>query len=349
MSVYARLVYPFISLLDAELSHNLTVGLLQNIQERGSGKALLAYVAGNAASNPKMVAGLKFPNVIGIAAGFDKDVRVAPSLAHLGFGHIEVGTLTPRPQLGNPRPRIFRYKAQGALVNRMGFPNCGVRAALPRLRELSESPRDWILGVSLGKQKETLLKDAADDYVEVMEHVYLYADYVAANISSPNTPGLRELQSKTYISDLLGKLRSESLRLARQKGVAERPIFVKIAPDIDLAGLEQVVESAIENGIAGIIATNTTRARTNLPDAAKDQEGGMSGAPLHERSVEIVKQVYKLADGRLEIIGVGGIRTAQDAKNMLRAGASIVQMYTGLIYQGPSMAGRILRELNKRR
>lgn len=348
MSVYARLVYPFISLLDAEVSHNVAVGLLQNVQERGSGKALLAYVAGDAPASPKMVAGLKFPNVIGIAAGFDKDVRVASSLAHLGFGHVEVGTLTPRPQTGNPKPRIFRYKSQGALINRMGFPNCGVRAALPRLRHLSDCPRNWVLGVSLGKQKETELRDAAADYLEVMQHVYPYADYLAANISSPNTPGLRELQSKNYIADLLGKMRGESLRLARQKGIAERPLFVKIAPDIDMAGLEQIVESAIEIGIAGIIATNTTRARTNLPESAKDQEGGMSGSPLHERSLEVVKQVHKLAHGRLAIIGVGGIRTAVEAKNMLKAGASVVQMYTGLIYEGPGVAGRLLRELNKR-
>ncbi|MFK7803178.1 MAG: quinone-dependent dihydroorotate dehydrogenase [Anaerolineae bacterium] len=348
MSAYARLVYPLISLLDAELSHNMAVGMLQNIQDTGSGQALLAYAAGNVASSPKVVAGLKFPNTLGIAAGFDKDVRVASALAHLGFGHIEVGTLTPRPQVGNPKPRIFRYKTEGALINRMGFPNCGVRAALPRLRELSESPRDWILGVSLGKQKETPLKDAAEDYLEVMQHVYLYSDYLAANISSPNTPGLRELQSKNYVSDLLDQLRSESLRLARQKGIPERPIFVKIAPDIDQDGLAQIVEAAVETGIAGIIATNTTRARTNLPDSAKDQEGGMSGAPMHERSVEIVKQTSRLADGRLAIIGVGGVSSAQDVKNMLRAGASVVQMYTGFVYEGPGIAGRILRDLNKR-
>lgn len=348
MSAYAKLVYPLFSLLDAELSHNLAVGMLQNIQDMGSGQALLAYAAGNVASSPKVVAGLKFPNVLGIAAGFDKDVRVAPALAHLGFGHIEVGTLTPRPQNGNPKPRIFRYRTQGALINRMGFPNCGVRAALPRLRELSESSHEWILGVSLGKQKETPLADAAEDYLEVMQHVYLYSDYLAANISSPNTPGLRELQSKNYVSDLLGKLRSESLRLARQKGISERPIFVKIAPDIDQNGLAQIVEAAVENEIAGIIATNTTRARTSLPESAKDQEGGMSGVPMHERSVEIVKQTSKLADGRLAIIGVGGVRSAQDAKNMLRAGADLVQMYTGFVYEGPGVAGRVLRELNKR-
>jgi len=347
MSAYARLVYPLISLLNAELSHDLAVGMLQNIQNSGSGQTLLAYAAGNVPSSPKVVAGLKFPNVLGVAAGFDKDVRVAPALAHLGFGHIEVGTLTPRPQKGNPKPRIFRYKSQGALINRMGFPNCGVRAALPRLRELSESPHTWVLGVSLGKQKETLLQNAADDYIEVMQHVYPYSDYLAANISSPNTPGLRELQSKSYVSDLLGKLRSESLRLARQKGISERPIFVKIAPDIDQEGLAQIVEAAIKNEIAGIIATNTTRNRTNLPESAKEQEGGMSGAPLHERSVEVVKQAHKLANGRLEIIGVGGVRSAQDAKNMLRAGASLVQLYTGFVYEGPGVAGRILRELKK--
>ncbi len=347
MRLYARLIYPFLSLLDAEVAHNLTIGSLQTIQDWGSGQSLLSNLAGDCPSSPVFVSGLKFPNKIGIAAGFDKDCRVAAGMGHLGFGHIEVGTLTPRPQEGNPKPRVFRYKQQGAIINRMGFPNCGVRAALPRLRQIDQLDRDWILGVSLGKQKETPLKNAADDYLEVMQLVYPYADYLAVNISSPNTPGLRELQSKNYVADLLGKLKKEGREISKDKEAPEKPIFVKIAPDIDGEGLAEIIEAAADVGIAGIIATNTTRGRQTLPADAQEQDGGMSGAPLHERSLDVVRQVHELANGRLEIIGVGGVRTAADVQNMLDAGASVVQMYTGLVYEGPRAAGRILRDLNE--
>ncbi len=345
MRLYARLVYPLLSLIDAEVAHNLTIGMLQNVQDWGSGQSLLGRVAGDCPSSPVFVSGIKFPNRLGVAAGFDKDVRVAAGLAHLGFGHIEVGTLTPRPQEGNPKPRVFRYKQQGALINRMGFPNCGVRAALPRLREIDALERDWVLGVSLGKQKETPLNNAVDDYIEVMQFVYPYCDYLAVNISSPNTPGLRELQTKQYIADLLGKLKEEGRVQATQKEVSEKPFFVKIAPDIDEDGLKDVIGASLDVGVAGIIATNTTRGRQSLPAEGQKEEGGMSGSPLHTRSIEVVKQVKELADGKLEIIGVGGIRNGQDAQNMLDAGATVVQMYTGMVYEGPRVAGRILREL----
>ncbi len=345
MRVYARLIYPFLSLLDAEVAHNLTVGMLENVQDWGSGQSFLGRVAGDCPSSPVFVSGIKFPNRLGVAAGFDKDVRVAAGLAHLGFGHIEVGTLTPRPQEGNPKPRVFRYKQQGALINRMGFPNGGVRAALPRLRQLDALERDWVLGVSLGKQKETPLNNAVQDYIEVMQFVYPHSDYLAVNISSPNTPGLRELQTKQYISDLLGQLKDEGREQAQQADTAEKPFFVKIAPDIDEDGLNDVIGAALDVGVAGIIATNTTRGRESLPSEGQHQEGGMSGSPLHTKSIEVVKQVKALVGDQLGIIGVGGIRTAKDAQNMLDAGASVVQLYTGMVYEGPRIAGRILREL----
>lgn len=345
MQLYARLVYPFLSLLDAEVAHNVTIRALENIQDWGSGQSLLSQIAGDCPSSPVFVSGLEFPNRIGIAAGFDKDVRVAQGLAQLGFGHVEVGTLTPKPQVGNPKPRVFRYRKQGALINRMGFPNCGVRAALPRLRQINKKSRNWILGVSLGKQKETPLIKAVDDYVEVMGLVYPYCDYLAVNVSSPNTPGLRELQSKSYLVDLLGKLKEEGKEQAKVKGGMEKPIFVKIAPDIDDSGLQDIVLAAVDVGVSGIIATNTTRGRQTLPAAAQEQDGGMSGDPLHKQSIEIVRQVSQLSRGELTVIGVGGVRTAADVKNMLDAGADVIQMYTGLVYEGPTVAGRILRDL----
>lgn len=332
-------------MVDAEVTHNVTINLLENTQNSGGGRSFLDRIAGDLPTSEVTVAGMTFPNVLGVAAGFDKDVRAASGLAQLGFGHVEVGTLTPRPQEGNPKPRIFRYKQQGALINRMGFPNCGVRAALPRLRTLAESPRDWVLGVSLGKQKETPLADAADDYLEVMRFVYENTDYLAVNISSPNTPGLRELQKGNYITNLLNQLKLESIRIAQEKGVKERPIFVKIAPDIDQEGLLEVIDAVISQEIDGIIATNTTRGREQLPKEAAGQEGGMSGRPLFNKSLKVIEDISSMTNGKMAIIGVGGVRTAEDVRQMLNAGASLVQMYTGMVYEGPGVAGRILRQL----
>ena len=238
-----------------------------------SSPAALRSIAGKLPQKPITVAGLTFPNELGIAAGFDKDVRATAGLALLGFGHIEVGTLTPPPPKGNPRPRIFRLTKDGALINRMGFPNGGLLAAVPRLHALNQRPRDFVLGVSLGKQKDTPLADAAADYCEVMSHVYEYADYLAINISSPNTPGLRELRTRGYLGNLLGKVQSESQKLARQKGKGHRPLFLKIAPDITDEDLEDILFAAQANGVNGIIATNTTISRDNLPSKQQKKKG----------------------------------------------------------------------------
>lgn len=343
MTAYSSFVYPILSQIDAERSHRLTLKLLQKAQQTTLGRKFLKTIAGNISSQPIKVAGLTFPNVLGVAAGFDKDIEVAPGLAALGFGHIETGTLTPRPQVGNPTPRIFRLPADGALINRMGFPNCGVLAALPRLRAISQSPRRYILGVSLGKQKETLLEDAAADYIYVMKAVYPFADYLAVNVSSPNTPGLRQLQSSGYLGRLLGNLSVENNRLARQTGRSPLPLFLKIAPDVTSEDLDDILFAALANQVAGIIAANTTISRDGLHSPRQEEVGGLSGRPLKFRARFLVKEICQRTQGKLAVVGVGGVETFEDVQAMLNAGASLVQMYTGLVYHGPGVVGRLLR------
>ena len=309
---------------------------------------MLRLIAGPLPRDPVQVCGLTFPNRLGMAAGFDKDVRVATGLGLLGFGHVEVGTLTPRPQVGNPRPRIFRLPQDGALINRMGFPNGGVETAVSRLRQLSQlqlgqAPRQFVLGVSLGKQKETPLAQAATDYVTVMTAVYPYADYLAVNISSPNTPGLRDLQGGDYLRHLLATLMAENKRLAQKHSLLKRPLLVKIAPDLTEAELDEILDSIQATGVDGIIATNTTLSRDSLTDPQQQQTGGLSGRPLRQRSTAVI--AYIARQTTLPIIGVGGIHDATTAREKLDAGASLLQLYTGLVYQGPRLPGHIVRQL----
>ncbi len=341
---YSRFVFPLLRRLDAETVHERTLSLL-GLAQGGVGRPFLHKIAGQLPQYPIEFAGLTFPNVLGMAAGFDKDIRVATGLAALGFGHIEVGTLTPRPQAGNPRPRIFRLPENGAIINRMGFPNGGVTAAVPRLRQLAAKPRDFVLGVSLGKQKETLLAEAAGDYIAVMQAVYPFADYLAVNISSPNTPGLRELQGGDYLGQLLGTLTAENASLAQVQNVSKRPLFVKIAPDLTLAELDEILTAVQDNQIDAIIATNTTIGREGLTSANKNEGGGLSGLALRQQSTAIIQHIYRQTNGRLPIIGVGGVRTVADVQAKLDAGASLVQLYTSLIYEGPGLPGRLLRGL----
>lgn len=343
MTLYQSIIYPIFARLDAEWSHHLTLAMLRRAQSNSLGKQILSRIAGDLYSQPVEIAGLTFPNVLGVAAGFDKDVIVASGLAQLGFGHVEVGTLTPKPQEGNPKPRVFRLPSDHALINRMGFPNCGVLEALPRLKELQLKPRSFVLGVSLGKQKDTPLAEAADDYLFVMQKVYLYADYLAVNISSPNTPGLRELQGSGYLGNLLGILVGENIRLSRQTGVPQRPLFLKISPDISSEDLDDILFAALANHIDGLIATNTTISRDGLQHKNKNQTGGLSGRPLKKRSADWIREIHTRTEGRLPIIGVGGIDDFESMQSMLAAGASAVQIYTGLVYQGPGLPGRLLR------
>lgn len=325
----------------------MALAMLGCAQSLAPGRALLRALAGTIPARPIEFAGLRFPNVLGVAAGLDKDVRATRALALLGFGHAEVGTLTPRPQPGNPRPRVFRLVPDGALINRMGFPNGGVEAALPRLRRLQATrPAGFVVGVSLGKQKETPLADAAADYLAVMRAVYTWADYLAVNISSPNTPGLRELQGGDYLGHLCRTLVAESRHLASRTPGARRPLLVKIAPDMAEPELDEVLQTLLAAGIDGVIATNTTLARpATLRSPAAGETGGLSGRPLAAPSTAIIRHIRAVAGPRLPIIGVGGVFTADDVREKLDAGATLVQVYTGFVYEGPTMAGRVLRTL----
>ena len=348
MSLYPRWIYPLLAQFEAERIHDFTLAALALAQGSPLGRALLRLITGPIPASPVQLAGLCFPNILGVAAGFDKNARVAPGLALLGFGHVEIGTLTPQPQPGNPRPRLFRLSQQEALINRLGFPNEGVAAAVPRLRAWSQGERSFVLGVSLGKQKETPLAEAAGDYVAVMQAVYPYADYLAVNVSSPNTPGLRALQGSHYLDKLLVTLTAENERLAAmQKGVRQ-PLFVKIAPDLSQKELDEVLAAVLDNRIDGIIATNTTTGREGIAGPLAAEAGGLSGRPLRSRSTEIIAAIHHRSNGRLPIIGVGGVHTAADVQAKLDAGASLVQLYTSLVYRGPGLAGRILRRLEIR-
>jgi dihydroorotate dehydrogenase len=346
LNLYRSLVWPLLTRLDPEAAHEHTLALLERVQGAAAGRALLRSVAGRVPRRPVEAFGLTFPNVLGVAAGFDKDARVARGLAALGFGHVEVGTLTPHPQPGNPKPRVFRLPADRALINRMGFPNGGVAAAVPRLAALASLPgRGFVLGVSLGKQKETPLAEAARDYAEGMRAVYPHADYLAVNVSSPNTPGLRELQGGRYLEKLLGALVEEGRTLAAGHAVPPRPLLVKIAPDLTSGELDEVLEAVTAAGVSGVIATNTTVAREGLADPRREETGGLSGRPMEERATEVIAAIHRRTGGRLPILGVGGLTDPDGARAKLDAGASLLQLYTGLVYEGPGVAGRILRGL----
>lgn len=345
MTVYKKLVFPVLRCFDAESVHDWTVRLLEYSQDSKLGQSLVRKLAGEYPRRPVELFGLTFPNELGVAAGFDKDIRIVSGLSLLGFGHVEVGTLTPQPQRGNPRPRIFRLQEDQAIVNRMGFPNCGVADAVGRLQSFYDLQNRPIIGISLGKQKNTPLSDAAADYRQVMKSVYPFADYLTVNVSSPNTPGLRELQGRGYLQELILPIMKDNHDLAKGHGLKTKPVLLKIAPDLTWQQLDEILEVAEENGISGIIATNTTLARNSLTSAGKIEKGGLSGRPLCKRCDEIIEYIHKYTSGHLPIIGVGGVFTVEDVVAKLEAGASLVQVYTGLVYEGPGMAGDILRLL----
>lgn len=344
---YQRFLFPFLKHTDAETAHDRTVSALALAQSQMVGRSILQRIAGPLPSRPVNLFGLTFPNCLGVAAGFDKEVQVTAGLALLGFGHIEVGTITPQAQPGNERPRIFRLPEDDALINRMGFPSEGMSPTSQRLKALSEKERDYVVGVSLGKQKETPLAQADKDYVQVLQTVFPFADYLVVNISSPNTPELRKLQGEKYLGDLLGTLSAENKSQAAKLQIKPRPLLVKIAPDLSDTELTAILQVTIDNKIDGIVATNTTIARNGLESANRDETGGLSGKPLSARSLEIIRTIARETNGELPIIGVGGIFTADDIQARLDAGASLVQIYTALVYEGPGIAGRILRALSE--
>jgi dihydroorotate dehydrogenase len=294
------------------------------------------------------VFGLRFPNLVGLAAGFDKNAVAVPALAALGFGFVEIGTVTFHAQPGNPRPRLFRLPADAALINRMGFNNAGAAAVAARLAE--QPPARVPVGVSLGKSRVTPLEDAVSDYLASLELLYPHGDYFAVNVSSPNTPGLRALQEREPLDALLAVLIGRLHERATAEGrTAPKPLLVKVAPDLDDVALDDVVEVCLTRGVSGLIAVNTTIARDGLsaatPAGLRDEAGGLSGRPLRERALAVVRRLHERTNGRLPVVGCGGIFTADDARRMLDTGAALVQLYTGFIYEGPGVARRIVKNL----
>lgn len=339
MSIYQRL-YPLLDLLDPETAHGLSLramgalGAITPLRERLRRSAL---PPGPGALE---LMGLSFQNPIGLAAGYDKDGRGWRGLAALGFGHIEVGTVTPRPQLGNPRPRIFRLREDGALINRLGFPGKGSDAVAKALT--GPRPKGLILGVNIGKNKDTPNERASEDYLALLPPFAPLADYLVVNVSSPNTQGLRHLQARDALEALISALVG-ALGPLRESLGKPLPLLVKLAPDLDSAALEAAVGAAVEGGISGIVATNTTVSREGLKSVNSREMGGLSGAPLEARSTETIQQIHRLSGGALPIIGVGGVMGVDDAQRKLDAGASLVQIYTGLVYGGPGLVRELIR------
>lgn len=295
----------------------------------------------------KEVAGMHFPNPVGLAAGFDKDARHLHALSVLGFGFIEVGTVTPLPQPGNPKPRSFRLPKDEALINRMGFNNQGVDVAAARIMHYRNSSKyPVIIGGNIGKNKITPNEKAVDDYVICFQKLFDVVDYFVVNVSSPNTPGLRELQEKGPLKELLQRL--QTLNLPHEN---PKPIFLKIAPDLTNEQLNDIAEIILETKIAGVIATNTTISRGGLKTSSSQVEkigaGGLSGKPIAQRSTEIIRHLKAKSQNRFAIMGVGGIHSAADAKEKLTAGADLIQIYTGMIYEGPGLPKQINRSLMK--
>lgn len=321
--------------LDAEQTHEFTINNLR----RFANTPLDMLWRQKQPLKPVEVFGLKFPNPVGLAAGLDKNGECIDAMAAMGFGFIEVGTVTPKPQAGNPKPRIFRLPQAGAIINRMGFNNDGVDKLV---HNVQKARFDGILGINIGKNKDTPNEQGKDDYIHCMRKVYEHATYITVNISSPNTPGLRELQYGDALDDLLGSLKTEQQDLAA-KFHKRVPLLVKIAPDLDEVEIKQIAGSLIKNQIDGVIATNTTLDREavkGLPHA--DEAGGLSGFPVQEKSVYVIENMYKILGDRMPIIGVGGINDAASAKAKIDAGAKLVQIYTGFIYEGPSLIKKIV-------
>jgi dihydroorotate dehydrogenase len=288
------------------------------------------------------IAGLAFPNRVGLAAGFDKEGRAIDGLATLGFGHIEIGTITPRPQAGNPQKRLFRLTAHQAIINRMGFNNVGVDQTI---RNIKAARYRGILGINIGKNADTPLEKAVEDYLYCLKNFYPYASYITINISSPNTAHLRTLQHGEQLRSLLQALKKSQTELALQHN-KKVPLFVKIAPDLSSQELQDIAKIMLEEKIEGVIATNTTQSREGVLDDPQSAEaGGLSGAPLSAKSTELIRQLAGFLEGHIPIIASGGVMTAQDALEKIQAGASLVQIYTGFIYHGPALVQKINRAL----
>lgn len=343
MSAYS-LLRPLVFQMDPERAHHLTLRLLAMAHRVG----LAALLRPRIETRPIEAMGLRFPNAVGLAAGLDKDGTYIDALAQLGFGFLEIGTVTPRPQAGNPAPRLFRLPEARAIINRMGFNNQGVDAFVHNVQRSAFYQSGGILGLNIGKNATTPIERASDDYLYCLERVYPYASYVTVNISSPNTKNLRQLQDAHALDDLLGALRERRDRLAdaHRRRV---PLALKIAPDLDEAQVAVIAETVLRHGIDGVIATNTTLSRdavATLPHG--DETGGLSGAPVREASTQILAALSRCLGARVSLIGVGGILSGDDARTKLEAGAALIQLYTGLIYRGPALVGECIEATARR-
>jgi dihydroorotate dehydrogenase len=348
--LYEKIVRRALFRLDSERAHELAVDGLALL---GSLPPLCrALEAGTrlppAQARPVEVFGLKFPNAIGLAAGFDKNARAWRAAAALGFGHVEIGTITALAQPGNPKPRMFRYPAEEAVINRMGFNNEGAAAVAAWLtKQPGPGHRRIPLGVNLGKSKATEIDQATADYLTSFALLADHADYVVLNVSSPNTPGLRQLQDESRLRELLGAVTAANRERAAKAGKRRVPVLLKIAPDLTFPQIDAVLGVIAEFALDGLVATNTTLARPGS-FASVNEAGGLSGAPVRRRSTEIINYVARATNGRLPIIGVGGITDAVSAGEKLDAGATLVQVYTGMIYRGPFFAAALARALADR-
>jgi dihydroorotate dehydrogenase len=359
--MYSSIIRPLLFRLDAETAHSLTLSALRTTQYFSPALWILqrAYAA---PSKPVEAFGLKFKNPIGLAAGYDKDGVAIRGLAALGFGHVEIGTVTPLPQEGNPRPRVFRLVEDEAVINRMGFPSRGsafVQARLnPNLRTgwveriVGMQPRkkrvrrsfNTVLGVNLGRNKDTRNEEAVFDYLALLQNFAPYADYLTINVSSPNTLGLRQLQARDALESLLTHLHQQ--RRIEEKQLEKRlPLLVKLAPDLTDSELDDAVEAGLRANVDGLIVTNTTLAREGLRSTRGGESGGLSGSPLRARSEAVLRQMVRRIEGKLPIVSVGGIMNPEDAKRRLDMGAALIQVYTGLVYRGPGLVNEILRAL----
>jgi dihydroorotate dehydrogenase len=333
--MYKLFIRPILFCFDPEKVHYFTFSLIRTVSKiPGFPTLFKSLYEVNDKRLETEVFGLKFKNPVGLAAGFDKDAALYQELSNLGFGFIEIGTLTPKGQEGNPKKRLFRLKADSAIINRMGFNNGGVQEAVERLKKNSSV----LIGGNIGKNKLTPNEDATSDYEICFDALYDYVDYFVVNVSSPNTPNLRALQDKEPLTQLLQTLQNKNLAKPKQK-----PVLLKIAPDLTDEQLLDIIDIVNETKIAGVIATNTTISREGLQSEAKIEMGGLSGKPLTKRSTEVIRFLSQKSNKSFPIIGVGGIHSAEDALEKLEAGASLVQLYTGFIYEGPAL----IKSINK--
>jgi len=337
--MYKKIVSPFLFLFDPESVHNFTFILLKLSFKFPLTKYIVSFFL--SLEDPKLekqLFGLNFKNPIGVAAGLDKNAAHIREFSSFGFGFVEVGTITPEPQIGNPKKRLFRLEKDNAIINRMGFNNEGLEKILTRLK----NNYDVIIGGNIGKNKSTPNAEAKLDYLKCFKKLYDYVDYFVINISSPNTPGLRELQTPNFLRDLF-----KDVNIERANRKIYKPILIKISPDLEKNKIDELLQIIKHCKIDGVVATNTTVNFPKLVSKSKNESGGLSGAPLQKKSNQIISYISKKTDGKLPIIGVGGILSAKDAINKLRCGAHLVQLYTGIIYEGPVIAKKIKKQILK--